>query len=315
MQQPSLSAHQATIEDILLDPARARADERPILATMLGADFSARSVTTTNADRGPGHIRRVLREHSPCDLMRGLDLTKYVVSDHGDAHSFNNSWESAWTEIITHARTASTESPFVIALGGDQSVTWPLVTVAAERATRLGVFHIDAQRDMCELGPGVTDRNVMRGLVEHQLVRGTDLVQVALNRFANDAKLEAVAHANSIVGVTVEQLRADGITPAIERALWSMRECDAIWLSVDIECLDRTFAPGSTNAFAGGLLPAELDVIVDQVCGYPACVGMDVVEFDPSLDVSDITAHHAARVVMVALAARAARHEPATIAR
>lgn len=292
---------------ILLEPRSGADDPRTLLATMMGADFSARSDVMTSADRGAGHIRRVLHELACADLFRGRDLSEFKVIDHGDAHAFNNAWEGAWTEIIAHAARAWEQSPFLICLGGDQTISWPLLTTAHQRVTRLGVVHVDAQRDIRGTERGVSDRNVMRGIVEHGLVKGTDLVQVGLNRFANDPELERVAHDLGIVGVTIDQLRDTGIEQGIERALWSVRECDGIWLSVDVECLDRSFAPGTTTGFAGGLVPAELDQIVEQVCGYPACIGMDVVEFDPERDIADITAQHVARLVMVALSARAGR--------
>lgn len=291
----------------LLDTARARGDERPVLAALIGADFSARSVTTTDADRGPAHIRSALAAYGDADLQRWSSLSEHIVLDLGDSRSHDNAWEGAWSEIILHARAAWEAAPFVIALGGDQTVTWPLATAARERAQRLGIVHVDCQRDIEAAGRGVTDRNVLRGIVDRDLVQGTDLVQVGLNRFANTWEGEQAAHARSIVGVTVEQLRTDGIAEAMQRALWSIRECDVVYASIDVEVLDRSFAPGSTNAFGGGLLPSELDQVVRAICSWPACIGLDIVEYDPTRDVAEITAHQSARIVMTAVATLAER--------
>ncbi len=81
--------------------------------------------------------------------------------------------------------------------------------------------------------------------------------------------------------------------------------CDAVHISLDIDCLDPAFAPGTGIPDSGGLTSRDVITLIKSMQGLPL-VGLDVVEVAPSLDPSEATVFAALKFIMeyVALFAR-----------
>ena len=92
------------------------------------------------------------------------------------------------------------------------------------------------------------------------------------------------------------------LTEALEIA---MDDCDAVFLSVDIDVADPGHAPGTGTPEPGGLTARQLLDAVRRICYEVPIAGMDVVEVSPPYDHSDITAMLGNRVVLEALSAMA----------
>jgi arginase family enzyme len=82
---------------------------------------------------------------------------------------------------------------------------------------------------------------------------------------------------------------------------------DAVYLSIDIDVLDPSFAPGTGTPEPGGLAPVDLLRMVRQIALDTNLVGMDVVEVAPPYDSADITVNNAHRLIWEALAGMAVR--------
>jgi len=292
----------------LLVPAAAAArDGRPPLAALFGADFSALSITPSRADGAPGVVRAALPRFAPWDADSGVDLAAWCVPDLGDAGAVRMAWAEAFEAITTLAGRALDACPFTIGLGGDHSVTWPIATAAAARCTRLGIVQLDVHHDVRSPERGPSNGTPIRGLIEAGAVRAADVVQLGIHPWGNRRELTAWCEKHGVRRMGLEEVSALGPMAAAGEALALLPECDAIWLTVDIDVLDRAFAPGTVAALPGGLTPAVLAALVREICADPRVRGLDVVEFDPTRDVSSITAYNAAHVVMQGLAAAAER--------
>lgn len=303
-------------DDFFLPAAQAALDGRTILAELVGADYSARALTPQRSDRAPDVVRRVLRRYAPFDSRSMLDLAEaWVVADHANAGAVRaGTWEEAFEVIAAHADRALTTGRFVVALGGDHSVSWPLVDAAARvvreqhgPSGRLGVLQLDVHHDVRPLDDGPSNGTPFRGLLEASTIADDDLVQVGIHPFANRRPLVEFCEERRIRRLPLAEVAELGAAGTAAAALRALAGADAIWLSVDIDVLDRAYAPGTAAALPGGLDPATLVAIVEGACRDPRVIGMDVVEFDPERDVSDVTAHAVANVVMSALAAIARR--------
>lgn len=302
--------------DFILPASHAAQDGRTILAELIGADYSARALTPQRSDRAPDVVRRALGRFAPFDSRTGLDLAEgWVVADHADAGAIHaSSWDEGFDAIAAHADRALTTGRFVVALGGDHSVSWPLLH-AADRVVReqhgpsgrLGVVQLDVHHDVRPLDDGPSNGTPFRGLLESGTIRPDDLVQVGIHPFANRRPLVEYCDRQRIRRFPLAEVAELGAEETGLAATRALPGTDAIWLSVDIDVLDRGHAPGTAAALPGGLDPATLVGIVEAVCRDPRVIGMDVVEFDPERDVADVTAYAVAHVVMAALAAIAHR--------
>lgn len=300
-----------TSSDALLVPVGACADDpRTVLAELLGADYSGSAITPQRSDTAPDVVRRAMARFAPWDSRNGTDLVEgWCVADHANAGAIRAAtWDDAVSRIGALADRAFSTGRFVVSLGGDHSVSWPLVEAAA-RATpgRLGVVQLDVHHDVRPLDRGPSNGTPFRGLLEGGTIIADDLVQVGIHPFANRRILTEYCDEQRIRRFALEEVAELGAEETARSALRALSGTDAVYLSVDIDVLDRAFAPGTAAALPGGLDPRTLVRIVEVVCADPRVVALDVVEFDPERDVASVTAYAAANVVIAALAAVARR--------
>ncbi|MCW2926875.1 MAG: formimidoylglutamase [Thermoleophilia bacterium] len=297
----------------------AATDGRRVLADLLGADYSARAITPQRSDQAPSVVRRALERFSPYDSRSKLDMARsWCVADHLDAGAIRAAtWDQAVASIGGLADRAHAADRFVIGLGGDHSVSWPLVEAALRAArrrhgasARMGVIQLDVHHDVRPLDDGPSNGTPFRGLLETGVIRPDDLVQVGIHPFANRPHLAAYCDELMIRRFSLDEVAQLGPEETARAAIRACAGTDEIYLSVDIDVLDRAFAPGTAAALPGGLDPRTLVTIVETVCADPRVTGMDVVEFDPQRDTADVTAYAVAHVVMAALAALARRAGP-----
>lgn len=291
-------------------------DSRPILATLFGADYSALSITPAQAYRAPAIVRAALARFSTFDARHGLELARWCVRDLGDAGVANMAWEEAF-ELLggTAARAYGPGAPFALGLGGDHSVTWPLVDAFTRaHGGRVGLLQLDVHHDVRPLDDGPSNGTPVRGLIESGVIRGSDIFQIGIHPFGNAGTLHRYCDEVGIRRASLGDVATRGARQVVREGLEALVECAAVYLTVDIDVLDRAFAPGTVAALPGGLTPAELAAAVDEACSDPRVLALDVVEFDPTRDVQSTTAYNVVQVLLAALSARA-RLERDTIRR
>lgn len=180
-----------------------------------------------------------------------------------------------------------------ICLGGDDSVPIPILRAFAGRGP-LTVLHLDAHLDFRDEIDGVRDgySSAMRRAAEMPHVER--IVQVGM-RGVGSARADDVADARAAGNriVTARQVREHGIGSVLE--LIGVQE--AVFVSIDLDGLDPTLAPAVSAPAPGGL---AWDEAVDLLAGIgPRLAGAVVTEYVPAIDVNDITALVAARLVAI----------------
>jgi arginase family enzyme len=102
--------------------------------------------------------------------------------------------------------------------------------------------------------------------------------------------------------VTIGQIRRDGIAQAVSTALHHVAHCDALIIDCDIDVIDRGQLPGAPGGRPGGMAAHDFFVAVRMLAADPKVRLIDLTEWDPSLDSSDLSALTAARWVAECLA-------------
>jgi formiminoglutamase len=245
---------------------------------------------------GPGEPGR-LDELGP-DIERPDDLSAVASKRPGDAF-----------EEIRGSIRSSLGDRTALLLGGDNSITRPGVHALTSKddLDGVGLLTIDAHHDLRPLDGGLTNGNPVRALLEDGLP-GPNVVQVGIQPLANPAASGDVARDAGITVVTADQVRTHGIRAVIEEALEALdARAEAIYVDLDVDVLDRAFAPACPGARPGGLTPADAQVAARAVGTHPKVRAMDVVEVDPERDVAGITATAAASFVLAFASGLAAR--------
>jgi arginase family enzyme len=187
-----------------------------------------------------------------------------------------------------------------VILGGDNSITRPGVHAAAGHGglNRTGLITIDAHHDLRDTSGGLTNGNPVRALLEDGLP-AAHVVQIGIQPLANPAGSAAVARDSGIDVVTADEVRGRGIEPVVEKALEDLAgRCDAIYVDLDVDVLDRAFAPACPGSRPGGLTPVEVQAAVRAAGAHPAVRALDIVEVDTERDVADVTVLAAASFLL-----------------
>jgi formiminoglutamase len=279
----------------LIVPAGSRA-----AVGLLGVPLAAGSVTPGACDQAPALLRQTLRRIGRYDVETGRELST-EIADRGDVTIGGLSIEES-TPLIREAVAASAEAhALTLLVGGNNAVTRPAVLALDNELEDVGLITLDAHFDMRDLDDGLLNGNPVRALLEDGLL-GTNIAQVGLAAFANSRAMhEDALEAGNLV-VTIGDVRRDGIAHAIERALDHVAHCDALVIDCDIDVMDRSQFPAAPGARPGGMAVQDFFAAVRRLASDSRVRVIDLVEWDPPLDPSDLSALTAARWVAECLA-------------
>jgi arginase family enzyme len=256
---------------------------------VLGAPVRLGSVTPGRGDLAPQAVREVLRRFSTYDIETDVDVRALAVNDAGDLPLAETKLEDAFTPLRGAVKSATQQAEAVVVLGGDNGVTRPGVHGLGDSLSEIGLLTLDAHFDLRDTANGLSNGNPVRALLEDGLP-GANIVQLGILGFANSQAYAEVAREAGISVVTMDKLRAQGIEHAVSTALnYLASRCETIYFDLDVDVLDRAFAPACPGARPGGLQPWEVRRAA-WLCGrHPKVKVMDLVEVDPTQDVANIT--------------------------
>lgn len=250
-------------------------------AVLLGLPLDENSSFRRGAALAPPQVRRALHSGSAnlC-AENGLDLGgEEAWLDLGDLPL--GSGKAALDEIEQAAERLVEAGAKPLFLGGDHSVTHPLVRAFARHYSNINLLHLDAHADLYDEYEGSRFSHAcpFARIMEEGLVRR--LVQIGIRTLNPHQRQQAQRF-----GVEIIEMR--GWSPAME-----FQFDGPLYLSLDIDVLDPAFAPGVSHQEPGGMSSREVLGVLQSFSGR--LVGADLVEFNPTRDVGGITAMAAAK--------------------
>jgi formimidoylglutamase len=265
-----------------------RNDADPHLV-VVGVPTSAASISPSEAWRTPPALREVLARFSTFDGEAGVELNKLAVADRGDWPIARMPASDAIVEIEQRASELE-PGPVYAFLGGDNVITYPIVkALPLASLERFGVLTLDAHHDVRETEDGISNGTPIRALIEAGLP-GDHVTQIGIHSFANSSANRAWAEEQGIRVVTMYEVADRGIEEVFSGALDDLAgRCDAIYVDVDIDVLDRAFAPGCPGARPGGMTPRQLAGAARIAGAHESVVAADFVEVDVTRDVAETT--------------------------
>ena len=272
---------------------------------LLGAPMEAGSVTPGRCDLAPETVRRTLRRVSSYDPETKLELDLSVF-DAGDVPVQNLMPAAGFVPIRQAVERCTAGHRLTLLLGGNNAVTRPAAHGLGMPLEQVGVITLDAHFDLRDTDDGPRNGNPIRCLLEDGLPGG-NICQIGLAPFANSAGMHRTAEEAGIGVYTIGDCKRREIAAVLEEALARLGRVEAIMIDFDIDVIDRAQCPGAPGARPGGM-PADMFFeAARMLAAHPKVKLVDLTEYDPSLDVADITALTAARWVAEVLAGYAAR--------
>jgi len=267
---------------------------------LVGAPLAVGSVTPGRCDLAPALLRQTLRRIGRYDVESSRELSTQIT-DRGDVDLAGLAIEQATGPLGEAVRISASLHQLTLLVGGNNAVTRPCVLGLGLPLNRVGLITLDAHFDMRDTDEGLSNGNPVRALIEDGLP-GANIAQVGLASFANSRKMHDDALAAGNVVVTMGEVRRLGITLAVERALDHVSQCEAIVVDCDIDVIDRAQFPAAPGARPGGMAVHDFFWAVRRLAAEPRVQGIDLTEWDPPLDATDLSALTAARWVAECLA-------------
>jgi guanidinopropionase len=289
----SRSKPYAGISSFLDLPVRETADDLDI--ALIGVPMDLGVTNRPGARFGPRAVRQVERigpynhvqEISPQTICRAADI--------GDvAFRSRFSLEDSVEDITAFYREIVATGARVLSVGGDHSVTYPILKAVAEKQP-VALIHIDAhcdtsgEYDGSKFHHGAPFRMAtLDGLIdpEHTIQIGIRGSAEFLWEFSYEAGM-TVIHA--------EEFERMGVDAVIAKARDVVGDFP-VYVSFDVDALDPAFAPGTGTPETGGLTPREAQAILCGLKGLPV-IGGDVVEVAPQYDANTTTAQVGAQLL------------------
>jgi agmatinase len=242
--------------------------------TLLGIPFDANSSYLRGAAGAPPLIREAFHcDSSNSSTESGIELDAASVMDAGDLElAVDGAFaviESAVSELLDKGLAP-------VCLGGDHSITYPILRAFGKRFANLTIVHFDAHSDLYDEFQGNRHSHACpfaRAMEEGCAKR---LIQIGIRTMNAHQRKQA-----DRFGVQVVEMRE---LPALEK----LKVAGPVYISFDIDVLDPAFAPGISHREPGGMSVREAIAHLHAITGE--VVGADLVEYNPKQDVSQLTA-------------------------
>ena len=266
-------------------------DVRGADAVVWGIPFDAAVSNRPGARFGPQAIRRAsaIFDVDP-QYPFGIDLFEHLaVVDYGDCLLDYGNHHKTPAAIERQAAKILKDAGFLLSLGGDHFVTWPLLKAHAAIHGPLALVQFDAHQDTWfDDGKRIDHGSFVGRAVRAGLIDPARSIQIGIRTHAPDDCGIRIVH-----GHEVEEMRAAEIADLILERTGGAKA----YVTFDIDCLDPAFAPGTGTPVAGGPSSARM-LSVLRALGPLDIVGADVVEVAPPYDHADITAIAGATIAM-----------------
>ncbi len=249
----------------------------------LGVPAHVSSLTPTGAHATPAATREALARYSTYSARTGIDVATLRAVDLGDVHDPDG--PEGETRVSAAASDAGSRFPLLIAVGGDNSITFPLMRgLARDDLSGWGLITLDAHHDLRD---GASNGSPVRRLIEAGLP-GAYVVQVGIADFSNSAAYAERARDLGITVMTRASLRNSDLPETIAEALRIAGHGGRpVYVDIDADVCDRAEVPGCPAAAPGGIAADELRQLALLLAADGRVRGIDITEIDATADAAD----------------------------
>ena len=277
----------------LFKPNLAKAD-----IALLGFPVHKSSITPNSCHLAPKAIRSALARYSTYSGSNDVDLRELKITDLGDVSGADSS--NGKKVIAKKVHGLLDRYGLLIALGGDNSITYTVASGLFGDLSRVGLITLDAHHDLRD---GNTNGSPVWRLIQSGLP-GKNIVQIGISDFANSKEYSTRAKEAGIFVITRAQLRNKSIADAMKQAFAHLgRNVDHIYVDLDVDVCDRSVAPACPAATPGGISADELRQAAFLAGANYKVRAVDITEIDPKRDSKDERTVRLAALLVLEIAA------------
>lgn len=301
------------LKDIMVDWKEADSAD----VGLVGVPFDTAVMGRRGCRFGPEGVRSALVFSNVYEPGLDVDLsTGFSLTDFGNVDVLH-------TEVLgTHERIEKVVTDIYgtgvipVIIGGDHSIAYPDIKSLINNVDgNIGVINIDGHMDVRishhgEVSSGTPFRRLMEEPKRPLLPK--NFVEIGINGWLNSGFYREYCRKQGIRIIPAREIHQRGIEDVVEEALNIVTDgAKAIFLSLDIDGLDISVAPGTNAPNPGGLTAYQALEAVWQIGQHPLCRGFDLLEVAPPLDFGSLTSLMGAALILNFMGAVKKRKETA----
>jgi arginase len=245
---------------------------------LIGIPFDANSSFLKGPALAPPRIRLMETDGSAnafCEYGTEIGNGKNYT-DLGDILFTDTNPKEAYNKIKNRIQQELQTDCKIICFGGDHSISFPIIEAYAGKFKNLNILHLDAHGDLYDNFDNnpYSHASPFARLMEKNVVKS--LTQVGIRTLNNHQKEQA--HRFGVSVIEMKDFSYDFI-----KTLQA-----PLYISLDLDVLDPAFAPGVSHHEPGGISSRDLIKIIQAIS--VSIIGADIVEYNPTRDVNNMTA-------------------------
>jgi formiminoglutamase len=249
---------------------------------LLGIPAHLSSLSQTSAHLTPAAVREDLARYSTYSSQHDIDLSMLTMADVGDVSEPDG--VQGEERVASTVRAITRDGNLLIAIGGDNSITYSVAVGIFPDLSNIGLITLDAHHDLRD---GISNGSPIRRLIQAGLP-GKNVVQIGISDFANSAQYSARARDYGITVIHRSVLRARSMEEVMRQALEiAGNDGRQIYVDLDVDVCDRSVVPACPASVPGGISADELRQAAFFAGADRRVRAIDITEIDASKDSQD----------------------------
>lgn len=272
-------------------------DPQELDIALLGIPFDGGTTYRAGTRFGPRNVREqsvLIRPWNP--VLKVNPFQKHRIADFGDFSVNPLSIEDTFTRVEKQMQPLLDAGVRCVSVGGDHSLSLPLLRAVAKKHGPVALIQFDAHNDLWDeyFGCRYSHGTPFRRAVEEGLIRESSFLQIGLRGQGYSEHDFDFAREHKVRMITAEEFHAGGME-TVRKELAAFRDLP-VYVTLDIDCVDPAFAPGTGTPQVGGFTSYQIVELVRALKGLQI-VSCDLVEVSPPYDTGEITSLLAANLL------------------
>jgi agmatinase len=257
---------------------------------IFGVPFDGGQSYRTGSRFAPAEIRRMSSTIKPFNPSLQISPYDYLnVADLGDSPVNPLDVDRSRELIEERAASVLGVGAIPVAVGGDHSITLPLLRAVAKKHGPVGLIQVDSHLDTTDsyFGTRFGGGTPFRRAVEEKLIDTKNWIQIGIRGSVYEPDDYQFVRDHGVQCITGDEIYEKGFRWVLEQV--KRLRSSPCYMTFDIDGIDPAFAPGTTAPVAGGPTSSDAIALVRALADFPNVVGFDIVEVQPTYDVGSVT--------------------------